>query len=109
MRKNEGFVFHGTARVIRLINSLLYDKNENIPDFHREFADNFPKKYFKISFLRSSIDFQIFRKLSENSPRISRKIIAHEFYQKHFPEYSNFPKYSENIKKILVNVRVQFC
>ena len=24
---------------MRLINSLLYDKNENVPNIHREFAD----------------------------------------------------------------------
>ena len=44
--KNEGLVFHGTARAIRLINSLLYEKNENIPNIHRQFANNSPKKIF---------------------------------------------------------------
>ena len=44
--KCEGLVFHGTARAIRLINSLFYGKNENIPNIHRQFADNSPKKYF---------------------------------------------------------------
>ena len=56
-----------------------------------------------------SVNFQIFRKLSENSPRIFRKIIAQEFYQKHFPEFYNFPKFSENFETILVDVRFQFC
>ena len=46
VRKNEGLVFHGMARAIRLINSLFYGKNENVPNIHREFADNFPKKLF---------------------------------------------------------------
>ena len=32
--KNEGLVFHGTARAIRLINSLLDGKRENIPNIH---------------------------------------------------------------------------
>ena len=41
--KNEGLVFHGTARAIRLINSLLDGKNENIPNIHRQVADNFSK------------------------------------------------------------------
>ena len=41
--KNEGLVFHGTARAMRLINSLLHGKGENVPNIHREFADNFPK------------------------------------------------------------------
>ena len=44
--ENEGLVLHGTARAIRLRNSLLYDKNENIRNIHGEFADNFPKNYF---------------------------------------------------------------
>ena len=39
--KNEDLVFHGTARAIRLINSLLDGKNENIPKIYREFAENF--------------------------------------------------------------------
>ena len=32
--KNERLVFHDTARAIRLINSLFYGKNENIPKIH---------------------------------------------------------------------------
>ena len=35
-----------TARVIRLIDSLLYGENEIILKIHREFADNFPKNHF---------------------------------------------------------------
>ena len=63
----------------------------------------------KIIFPRFSVDFQIFRKLSENSPKISRKNIAHELYQKPFPEFFNFPKFSENSETIMVKVRFQFC
>ena len=37
--KSEGLVFHGTARAIRLINSLLDGKNENIPNIHRQFSE----------------------------------------------------------------------
>ena len=48
-----------------------------------------------------SVDFPIFRK--------SPKIIGHEFCEKHFPEFYNFPKFSENFETILVNVRFQFC
>ena len=45
--KNEGLVFHGTARAIRPINSLLYEKNsENILKIHGEFGDNFPTNLF---------------------------------------------------------------
>ena len=44
--KNEDLVFHGTARAIRLINSLLHGKNENVPNIHKEFADNFSKNCF---------------------------------------------------------------
>ena len=40
--KNEGLVFHGMARAIRFIYSLLYGKNENIPNIYRQFADNSP-------------------------------------------------------------------
>ena len=39
VRKNEGLVFHCTERAIRLINSLLHGKNENVPNIHREFAE----------------------------------------------------------------------
>ena len=38
--KNEGLVvFHDTARAIRLINSLLHSKNENIPIMNRQFSE----------------------------------------------------------------------
>ena len=112
--RNDGLVFHGTARAIRLINSLLDGKNENIPNIHRQFADNSQKnifheirpKLFSQGFL---LIFQVFRKLSKNSPRIFRKIIAQEFYQKDFSEFYNFPKFSENFETILVDVRFQFC
>ena len=45
-RKNEDLVFHGTARAIRLIDTLLNGKNENIPNIYREFSGKFPKHYF---------------------------------------------------------------
>ena len=48
-------------------------------------------------------------KFPENLTRIFRKIIAQEFYEKHFPEFYNFPKFSENFETILVNVRYLFC
>ena len=28
------------------MNSLSYDKNENVPNIHQELANNFPKNYF---------------------------------------------------------------
>ena len=46
VQKKEALVFHSTARAIRSINSLLQGKNENIPNIHREFANNFFKNYF---------------------------------------------------------------
>ena len=55
------------------------------------------------------VDFQIFQKLSETSPRTFRKIIAQEFYQKHLPEFYNFPKFSKTFETIFVDVRFQFC
>ena len=45
-----------------------------------------------------SVDFQGSQKLTDNF----RKIIAHEFHEKHFL------KFSENFDTILVNVRCQF-
>ena len=53
--------------------------------------------------------FLIFRKLSENSQRISREIITHKLYQEHFLEFYNVPKFSENLETILDNVRFQLC
>ena len=44
--KTGGVVFLGTGQAIRLINSLLYAKSENILKIHREFADNFPTNLF---------------------------------------------------------------
>ena len=44
--KSKDLVFQGTARAIRLINSLFNGKNETIPKIHREFSDSFPKNYF---------------------------------------------------------------
>ena len=38
--------------------------------------------------------FSIFQHLSENSPRISQKIIAYKFY--HFPEFHSLGQISEN-------------
>ena len=37
------------------------------------------------------------------------EFITHEFYQKLFPEFYNFPKFSENLETTLVDVRFQFC
>ena len=47
--------------------------------------------------------------MAENLPGIFRKIISEELYQKHLPEFYNFPKFSENFETILVEVRFQFC
>ena len=83
----------------------------------RTFTDNLPTVFRKIVFFgnkskivfpRFSVDFQIFRKVSENSPSISQKSIDREFYLKHFPKFLNFPKFSENFETILVNVHFQF-
>ena len=82
------------AQAIRLISSLLNGENENVPKIQREFADNFPKKYFsrnysKIIFLRFSVDFQIFRELSENFPKNNRSRVL-----------SNPTRWSQLLKKI---------
>ena len=85
---------------------------------YRTFTENLPtifrKNYFFTKLVQNHfpkvfVDFQIFRELSKQSPRISRKIIAQEFYQKHFSEFHNFPKSSENFKTMLINVHFQFC
>ena len=52
-----------------------------------------------------SVDFQIFRKLTEDFPKNNRSRVLSET----FPEFYNFPKFSENFASILVNVRFQFC
>ena len=113
MRKKRGLSIlqYGTSNPV---NSLLYDKTkmyrtftENLPTTFRKII--FSRNYAKIIFLRFSVDFQIFRELPEKSPRISRKIIAHEFYERHFPECHNFPKFSDNFETILINVHFQFC
>ena len=44
--KSEGLVFHGTARAIRLINSLLSGKNK----IFQTFTENFPKIFQRLSF-----------------------------------------------------------
>ena len=83
----------------------------------RTFTDNLPTilgknvfheirpKSFSQGFL---LIFKFFQKLSENSGRIFRKIIAQEFHEKYFSEFYNFPKFSENFETILVDVRFQF-
>ena len=62
------------------------------------------EKQFSSFFPRFSVYSRIFRKLSKNSSIISLKIIAHEFYQKYFPEFYNFPMFSVNSETILVNL-----
>ena len=52
-------------------------------------------------FVSDHLNFQIFRKLTENSPRISRKIITNE---KYFHEFYDFSKFSKNFETILPNV-----
>ena len=54
-----------------------------------------------------SVDFQIFRKLSENVwfPKNNRSRVLSEA----FSEFYKFPKFSEKLESILVNVRFQFC
>ena len=81
--------------------------SEHSPTICRQFSEK--NIFHEIRPKSFSVDFQIFRKLSQNSPRIFRKIIAHKFYQKHFPEFYNFPKSYENFETIFVDVRFQFC
>ena len=39
--------------------------------------------------------------------RISQKIMAHGFYQKHFLDFRNFPKFFENFETIMINIHFQ--
>ena len=65
--KNEGVVFHGTARAIQLINNLFYGKSENIPNIYRQFSYNSPKKIFhEISPKSFSRGFPFIFKFPEN-------------------------------------------
>ena len=102
-----------TARAVRLINSLLNGKNKTLQTFPRicrQFSEKlFETKSVQNHFPNVSVDFQIFHKLSENSPGISRRLIDHEFYQKHFPEFYGFPKFSEDFETILFDVHFLFC
>ena len=77
--RNEGLVFHDTARAIRIINGLLHSKNkifqtftENLPTIFRKiiFHEISPKS-FQNHFPKVFIDFHMSRKFPENSPRIS--------------------------------------
>ena len=99
---------------INPVNESLHGKSKNIPKIHRDFAWNFLKIFCHIicpkSFCpRFSVDFRILRKLSVNSPKISRKIISHEFCQKYFPGFYHSPNFSENLETSLVHMRFQFC
>ena len=66
-------------------------------------------KFAQNHFPRFSVEFQVFRKLSENSQRSFQKIITHELYQRNFPDFCSFLKFSENFETILVNIHFQFC
>ena len=83
--KNEGLVFHGTARAIRLINSLFYGKNENIPKICRQF---FRKIIFhEISPKSFSQGFLMIFRFSENCPKTHRE----------FPEKQSFTSFAKSI------------
>ena len=41
--------------------------------------------------------------------QLPQELTTHEFYQKRFPEFYNFPKFSENLERILADVRFWFC
>ena len=83
-------MFHGTAQAVRLINSLLYRKNENIPNIHRQFADNFLKnifheislKSFSQGFLLISDFSTIVPKLAENFPEKNRSRVLSKAFSR---------------------------
>ena len=112
--KNGGLVFHGTAQAIWLIDSLLYDRKKTFQTFTDDLLTILPKNVSH-EIRPTSVSqgfvliFQIVQKFAENSPRIFQKIIAQEFYQKHFPKFYNFSKFSKNFETILVDMLFQFC
>ena len=73
--KNEGLVLYGKAQAIRLINSLLDGKNENIPNVNWQLSDHSPKKIFSRnkSKIISSQGFLFILKFSENCPKTRRE------------------------------------
>ena len=88
MRKTEVLVFHGTARAIRLIISLLDGRNENISEYS-------PRIFRKITFHEISVKsfsqgFLLIFKLSENSQRISRKLLLTSYLKSIFPSFITF-------------------
>ena len=51
-------------------------------------------------------------KFFENCPKTHRefpKNNVRKLYQKDFPEFHDFPKFSGNFETILINVHFQFC
>ena len=68
-------VFHGTARAIRLMNSLLDGKKENTPNIHRQYADNSSIKYFFHEISPKSLfqGFPLIFKFPENFPKTNRE------------------------------------
>ena len=52
-------------------------------------------------------------KFSQNCPKTYRELpeelITRKFYQKRFPKFCNFPKFSEKLETILLDLRFQFC
>ena len=83
----------------------------------RTFTYNLPTIFRKIIFHETSLkSFSQGFLLISNFSIIVRKLtgnfsekLAHEFYQKHFPEFDYLSKSSENFETILLNVRFQFC
>ena len=109
--KNEGLVFHGTARAIRLINSLLNGKNENIPNIDRQFADNSPKIFFtklvQNHFSNVFCWFSNFPKISWKLTENSTKKVAHEFIKNFFPSFitfRSFPRIWDNFVKHALSI-----
>ena len=89
--KNEDLVFHGTARAIRLINSLFNGENESTPKIHREFSDNFPKKLFFMKLVQNHFprvfcsysNFpKIVRKLTEDFPKNNRSRVSSKVFSR---------------------------
>ena len=78
---------------------------------YRTFTKNFPTIFRKIIFHEISPKsfswgFLLIFKISKICPKTEnfQKIMAHGFYQKHFLNFHNFPKFFENFETIMSNI-----
>ena len=93
----QGLSIHGTAQAIRLINSLFYGRNENIPE--HSLRIQMPTMFREIVFHAVSLKsffqgFLLIFKFSENSPQTHRefpkKLSFTSYIKGSFPSFITF-------------------